>query len=399
MLEHISYILFFGLLIIFIIYTYIRVKFGFWAIQPVFHVYDLSYMMNPPGIINHDLPKKNKYTNFKNIETIIYNEVTDLQKKRMTNFIKLNYLRNKDNVFSPKDENITPYFKSHNDKSFVSFYTEEIYIDNLKKGTTINDKKILGIMTSRPVHIQINNGDEDATFNAYYVDYLCVDKFYRKKGIAPQLIQTHHYNQSYLNKNIVVSLFKREDELTGIIPLCVYTTYGFPVNSWTKPVNLDANYSLLEINAQNIRFLVDFIKANNNYFDILITTEITNIVELINTKNMFVYAIMVDDEIICCYFFRKSCVQIEKNLEVLSCFASINNCDNNIFIHGFKISFWKIAAENYFGFAAIEDISHNNIIINNLMTKTTPSIKSPTAYFFYNFAYNTFKSNKVLIIN
>ena len=399
MLEHISYILFFGLLIIFIVYTYIRVKFGFWAIQPVFHVYDISYMMNPPGIINHELPKKNKYTNFKNIETIMYNEITDLQKKRMANFIRLNYLRNKDNIFSPKDENISPYFKSHNDKSFVSFYTEDIYISNLKKGTTINDRKLIGIITTRPLHIQINNGDQDALFDAYYVDYLCVDKFYRKKGIAPQLIQTHHYNQSHLNKNIVVSLFKREDELTGIIPLCVYTTYGFPVTSWTKPANLDANYSLLEINAQNIRFLVDFIKTNNNKFDILITTEITNIVELINTKNMFVYVIMVDDEIICCYFFRKSCVQIEKNLEVLSCFASINNCDDNIFIHGFKISFWKIADENYFGFAAIEDISDNNIIINNLTLKTPASIKSPTAYFFYNFAYNTFKSNKVLFIN
>jgi hypothetical protein len=355
--------------------------------------------MNPPGIINHELPKKNKYTNFKNIETIMYNEITDLQKKRMANFIRLNYLRNKDNIFSPKDENISPYFKSHNDKSFVSFYTEDIYISNLKKGTTINDRKLIGIITTRPLHIQINNGDQDALFDAYYVDYLCVDKFYRKKGIAPQLIQTHHYNQSHLNKNIVVSLFKREDELTGIIPLCVYTTYGFPVTSWTKPANLDANYSLLEINAQNIRFLVDFIKTNNNKFDILITTEITNIVELINTKNMFVYVIMVDDEIICCYFFRKSCVQIEKNLEVLSCFASINNCDDNIFIHGFKISFWKIADENYFGFAAIEDISDNNIIINNLTLKTPASIKSPTAYFFYNFAYNTFKSNKVLFIN
>ena len=86
-------------------------------------------------------------------------------------------------------------------------------------------------------------------------------------------------------------------------------------------------------------------------------------------------------------------------MEVLSCFASINDNNEDIFIQGFKISFWKIAAENYFGFAAIEDISHNNIIINNLMTKTTPSIKSPTAYFFYNFAYNTFQSNKVLIIN
>ena len=70
MLEYLSYILFFGLLIIIVIYVYIRFKFGFWVIQPVFHIYDLGYMINPPGIINDFLPERNKYTNFKDIETI-----------------------------------------------------------------------------------------------------------------------------------------------------------------------------------------------------------------------------------------------------------------------------------------------------------------------------------------
>ena len=200
---------------------------------------------------------------------------------------------------------------------------------------------------------------------------------YRKKGIAPQLIQTHEYNQRHLNKNIVVSLFKREDELTGIVPLCFYSTYGFSVNKWTKPDELHPSYKMLEINEQNYHFLFDFIKKNNNNFDIIINKEVTNIIELIKNNNIFIY----------------------KNMEVLSCFASINNCDDNIFIQGFKISFWKIAAEKYFGFAAIEEISHNNIIIDNLKIKTAPLIVSPTAYFFYNFAYPTFKSDRVLIIN
>ena len=43
MLEYLSYILFFSVLIAFLIYIYIRVKFGFWAIQPVFHIYDIGY--------------------------------------------------------------------------------------------------------------------------------------------------------------------------------------------------------------------------------------------------------------------------------------------------------------------------------------------------------------------
>jgi hypothetical protein len=368
-------------------------------LQPVFHVYDLLYIFKPPGIIQHSLPEKNKYTNFKNIETIIFPELSELKKTRLVNFIRSNYLQNKDNIFSPQSENIIPYFTGYNSKPFVSFYNEENLMLDLKKGTMIEDKKIIGVMTSRPIHIAINNNDKDAKFNAYYVDYLCVDKIFRKKGIAPQIIQTHEYNQRHLNKNIVVSLFKREDELTGIVPLCVYSTYGFSVNKWTKPPELHASYKLLEINAQNFHFLFDFVKHNSEKFGIVINTEVTNIIELINTKNIFIYVILLNDEIICAYFYRKSCTFIEKNMEVLSCFASINNTDNNIFIQGFKISFWKIAAENFFGFSAIEEISHNHIIIDNLKIKTAPLIVSPTAYFFYNFAYPTFPSDKVLIIN
>ena len=401
MFEYLSYTLSFGILIILIIYIYIRFKYGFWFLQPVFHFYDISYMLSPPGIIEHSLPNKNKYTNFKNIDTIVINDLTSIQKQKFVNLIKTNYLQNKDNIFSPQSENISPYFIGYNDKSFISFYYEDTNLIDLKKGTIIADRQIIGAMTSRPLNVVINNDkrNNNSKFRVYYVDYLCVDKLHRKKGIAPQIIQTHHYNQRYLNKNIAVSLFKREDELTGIVPLCVYSTYGFPVDKWTKPNDLSGEYKLLEINPQNFRFLNDFIITNNSQFDIVIHSDIANILELIKTKNIFVYAILCDEEILCCYFFRKSCVQIEKGLEVLSCFASICSCETDIFIQGFKISFWKIAAENFFGFSAIENISHNNIIINNIMLKTKPLIISPTAYFFYNFAYPTFKSEKVLIIN
>jgi GNAT superfamily N-acetyltransferase len=384
---------------------YIRVKFGFWALQPVFHVYNLTYFIWPPGIINYVLPETNKFTNFKNIETIIYSELSDLKINKFVNFVKIHYLQNKENTYSPKKKNIIPYFNSHNSKSFFSFYTEDILLNDLKKGTIIEDKKIIGIITGRPVHITINsknntNNINNGKFDAYYVDYLCVDKSYRKKGIAQQIIQTHHYNQSHINKNVVVSLFKREDELTGIVPLCVYSTYGFHVKKWTKPINLHSMYTILEISEQNFYFLLDFIKINNKNFDIIIKSDISNIIELIKTKNIFVYVILINDEIISAYFYRKSCTFIEKGLEVLSCFASINNCESEeIFIHGFKISFWKTAEKNNFGFAAIESISHNNVIINNLLLKTNPLVVSPTAYFFYNFAYNTFKAEKVLIIN
>jgi len=399
------------LLIITFSYAYIRIKYGFWVVQPVFHVYDFWYMFALPGIIQHELPRENKYTNFKNIETITYKELTDIKLQRFLHFINSNYLQNKDNVYCPKIENLRPYFTGHNDTSFVSFYTEKELITDLKKGTMVDEQRVIGAMTSRPIHIFINKGDKDSFFDAYYVDYLCVDKNYRKKGIAPQIIQTHNYNQRHLNKKISVCLFKREEELTGIVPLCVYSTYGFSMKKWHKPHELHAMYKLLEINEQNYHFLVDFMKANTYQFDILINTEHSNIIELIKTKNIFIYVLMEGNTnaIKCAYFYRKTCVFYEKGLEILSCFASINGFSSgnknkeikgrDLFIQGFKISFWKTAEKNYFGFAVVENISHNNLIISNLCMKTVASVISPTAYFFYNFAYHSFKPEKVLIIN
>jgi len=177
------------------------------------------------------------------------------------------------------------------------------------------------------------------------------------------------------------------------------------MKKWHKPHELHAMYKLLEINDQNFHFLVDFIKTNTYQFDIIINTEHSNIIELIKTKNIFVHVLMEHDSnnIKCAYFYRKSCVFYEKGLEILTCFASINGferlAENYIFIQGFKISFWKTAEKNYFGFAVIENISHNNMIIDNLTIKTQPVVVSPTAYFFYNFAYHSFKPKKVLVLN
>lgn len=397
------YILFIFFIILFLFFAYLKIKFPFWSLQPVFHVYDIGYLLFPPGIIQHSLPEKNKYVNFKKVQSIWFDKISEYQTSQWIHFIQNHYLQNGDNVFQPNRENIIPYFRGHIDKSFLSIYTDDELITDYKKGELIEHNKMVGVITSRPVHISIWREKKKNTMDAYYVDYLCVHRNKRKNGIAPQLIQTHHYNQRHMNQKIVVNLFKREGDLTGIVPLCVYKTYGFSVEKWVKPPDLPAYFTILEINSQNSVVLLDFLKKSESYFDIFIHTELSNLIELIKTKNIFVYVILLNHEVICAYFYRKSCVFVEKNLEILTCFGSIfdktlNNSSTEIFIHGFKISFWKIAEKNNFGFAAIENISHNHLIIHNIMKKTKPSVISPCAYFFYNFAYPTFSSNKTLIL-
>jgi hypothetical protein len=382
-----------------LIYLYVKYKYGFWFIQPVFHIFDISYLFFPPGIIQLSLPERNKYTNLENIETLDFAELPRQTFNRFAQLIRLHFLQNNENIYNPGENNIMPYFNGHNSKSFISLFYEDIYLLNKTTNETIKDKKIIGVITSRPLNVYIKK--DDAKFEIYYADYLCVHKNKRKQGISPQLIQTHHYNQRHVNKSIVVSLFKREEELTGIIPLCVYSTYGFSVKNWVKPNPLAGIYNVIEVTDQNIYLLFDFININKKVFEITIISEITNILELIKTNNIFIYITLMHNKIIGAYFYRKSCVEIEKGLEVLSNYASIllKDADETAFIQGFKISFWEIAFKHHFGFCAIENISHNNKIINDLMKKTKPMIISPTAYFFYNFAYPTFKPEKCLIIH
>ena len=392
-------------MIIVIFFLYIRLKYKFWALQPVFHFYDVYYWFINVGVIRKELPEKNKYVNLKNITTKVFEDIDELTKKQIVSLIRLNYLRNGENVFNPKKENIDSYFMGHNAKTFWSYFSEkEILIDN-KTGKIIEEKKIIGVMTSRPLHVKINKG---SSFDVYYVDYLCVNKDWRKKNIAPQLIQTHEYNQSYNNKNICVSLFKREEELTGIIPLTIYKTYCFSLkNNLIRNEELDVRIKLLTGDKLNIYYLYNFINEiikneMKKKMDIIIYPEISNIVELIESKNVFIKMLVIDGNIEAVYIFRKTCTYIENEKEILSCIGSINGniLTNEEFIKGFKMSLWSIIKDNKnFKYVTIEDISDNGCIINNICIKMYPIAISPMAYFFYNFAYNSFKSEKCLIIN
>jgi hypothetical protein len=297
----------------------------------------------------------------------------------------------------PKVENVRPYFVGHNDSSFFSvFRVEEKRIDT-KTNAIINDTKIVAVMTSRPLHVTMKT----ASFDVYYVDYLCVDTSRRNQGIAPQIIQTHHYNQRVLNKKIAVSLFKREGDLTAIVPLCTYTTHGFSMVTWVRPPRLANTVSIVEVGRENAHHLADFLKLNRSQFDIVILPETSNLLELIKTQNIYCFVAISANEVKSAYFFRRTCTTVAVGQEMVSCFASINAFEGaEPFINAFKVSAWRIRKKHTsFRYMLIEDVSHNSVLIENISKRTEPSLVSPTAYFFYNFAWPTFRSSKCLIIH
>lgn len=219
------------------------------------------------------------------------------------------------------------------------------------------------------------------------------------------MIQTHEYHQSHTNTDICVSLFKREGEMTGIIPLCCYKTYCFNMKKWTTPLGLPVTINLLDADSQNVFYAWDFIKETihktKHSLSITILPQISNLIELIKTNNLFLKMVMMNQEIQAIYFFRKVCTAVSEGKEVLSCFASVKSGDikNELFVHAFKVSVATIVKKHKFSYLSVENTSNNDILVNNLCSKSIPEIISPTAYFLYNFAYQTVSSNKMLIIN
>lgn len=394
-------ILFTTIFFILLLLAIIKLKFRFWAEQPVFHIYDISYYLFFSGVIQKDLPDKTQYTNFKNVETLTFGKnVSSLNATRFVQLLNRSYLRNGDNMFSPKQENVEPYFEGHNSPCFLSFYNEQEMQNFFETDEIIPVNKSIGLMTSRPMHVTLTNLKKGTIrFDAYYADYLCVDKVYRKKGIAPQIIATHHYNQRLLNKDIQASLFKREGTLTGIVPLCIFNMYIFSMKNWSKPSNLLVPYSIVE--CSELHHLYDFLRDKKEKFDVTVIPEITNLMALIKTKNICIY-LLIEEKVgvVGCYFFKKSCTEIKKGEEALICFASINDSTQDIFIHGFKQALSQICLKNepsYF-YLVVEDIGDNNVIIANLKLKTWPISVIQAAYFFYNYAYPTVNKNKTIFI-
>ena len=111
------------MLIIILIFLFIRIKYRFWALQPVFHFYDFYYWFVNVGIIRHELPSTNRYTNFKEIKTYSFDRVPEDNLREFATLVQLNYFRDKDfnSVYSYRDSSMT---------------------QNIKMDKSINQKKI-----------------------------------------------------------------------------------------------------------------------------------------------------------------------------------------------------------------------------------------------------------------
>jgi hypothetical protein len=335
---------------------------------------------------------------------------------------------------------VLPIFNSVLERSYISFYNEPVIYENINKGYYIDEKRALGVITSRPLRMfikQSNNTTNEQPI--YYIDFLHVNDTKNKqeqKNITYELIQTHIYNQQLLNvhasknaqsgngtnttddKNIRVCLFKRSNTFNniGVVPLCLYKSYVFSLKQYyfkrsigaslTQSQNHFKHYQTFEVTKSTFHNVLDFIKEQHvDRYDVFILPNINNLFEQITSRTLIVYYLfdVINGKIIAVYFFRVNkrtitCVGsicFYDELEKRAC--RVNKNTEELFIYGFKLILIELtekkappvltggktkrdksSEKEEYDFFCIENISDNIIIVDDLIKS-----RKNKSYLFY----------------
>jgi hypothetical protein len=397
--------------------AYIRIKMQFWHTQPVFHIYNLKYWLNPPGTINIAPPPVNKFTNLKN-NTLVLVDASNSSISHISQFIRDNYMIHDSTVYKPSEADILAYLQCSNQPAFFNVYQES----PIAFGPPT--REIIGVTSARVLNVTLKRAKKKTpiTFPVYYIDNLCVKPGYRKKGIAPEMIQTFYYNISRANPKVNAYLFKREGQLNAIVPIVCYDTYAFDMTDYHADIGINAAITVIEIAPQQLNIFIAFVKEQIPKFDCVILPDISNILNLLKGGNIKLYGVLFQGKLIAAYVFRNlelyygkkkavECIAIlsasgaasEAASEAASGAASeaaSEAASVTILANGFALSWKKLNALTQCEILLIEATADSSPVIKALDTNLSVkrNFKSPTAFFLYNYAAYSVPSDKALLI-
>jgi len=376
----ILYIIYILIIIYFLFVAFIKFKFRFWANQPVFHVYNFLYWIYPCGVIQVKQPPITNFYDNK-ILTRKWQDFSYIKKELFYNLIKSHFLNKKKEKYNPPRYAVMDYFNEHNNNCYLSL---------LKKNNII----ISGI-TSRPLNATLNKNN----IIVNYVDFLCIHKSYRKKGLAQNIIYSHYFNVRK-DKTSSIFLFKREGSINFIVPLTIYIANVFSLKYLKDlDLNLLSDTTCHLVNNLNFSLFLNFFQEIKNNFKCFITPDVSHIKHLVSKKLLFIFLIMKGTKPIATYIYRIPFITYEKkqSIELISSYYKPEYYDE--YIKSFKNTINLINKQLSIDILILEKIS-NNIDLNNfLIQKYSILWKCPMAYFLYNFYNKPFYPNDVFLIN
>jgi len=391
------------IVIIIFIFAYIKIRYPFWNLQPVFHSYDFwRYLYGTPFILQLYYPIKTKFYDPIQIQTHSYLDMSSSKKAQFVDLLQCHYIPSDKLQFTMTNEHIDSYFKGQEFPPFISFYNEKNYeIDPTTKNMTIICQEIpIGAMTSRSMNFYYINDKQNSEYvkmPIYYWDFICIHRDHKQNKIVRNLIQTHEHNQRMREPSVQVSMFKKEIELCdGVMPLLKFDTYTFYVNNGVVDP-LPAHFVLTRVIKESAAALIDIFselihETTKHTFDICVLPEIASLIELIVANQVYVYTLKRRDDIYGVYFIKDAKMNYDylDSGNTLHLIASIKNMRSvDLFRVGFLHCLKDILKRNQsYKMLMMENLGDNRFIVDEWSGNgSTVLFKTASAYYLYNMVY------------
>jgi hypothetical protein len=426
---HPNYLLVAATFIAIFFVLYIKMKYPFWNQIPAMHVYDWHrrFLYSEKPYIIHVVPKKTKYyESASNLSTIVLHK-SELKQNpiQKPNIIETQRFRN----ISPERQNeLVKLLQNHylpSDRVFCSIQLPDLAaqcsdaIVSTYHLHLFESDVVEGFVTSRKINTAISIGMDNERYivqePANYIDYLCFNPKFASQQKIRSLFHTHEYNERMMMPDRNITLFKKEVELCdAIVPLVEYDSYTFYLRYNIEPPKLPSKFRIVRIQRENLRHLQDWMervaslkeevttdaRGEVNRFRVSITAEIGDLIHLLQTNQMFAYALNGPadlkqntrlDTTYAMYFFRNEHMKYEDldggdTLHSTSAFCNTNDID--LYFLGF---IWSLreARKDFSGtetkMLMIDDIGHLRGIAKKWQETHTPVLRTKCAYYFCNY--------------
>ena len=405
------------------LFAYIRLKYPFWSIQPVYHTYDIRLFgqSDPIIILRKGDAVISKYTDKVHVSTKPFLDMDPKKIDEMIDLLQCHYIGS-ENVLNIMDrDTMTHYLTGHTYPAYVSLYLEDRFevesktklLDNdptmiTSTSQIVNRPMVIGLMTSRPIRIFVGRDmTEDTT---YFWDFICDHRDFRSRHISRYLIQSHLHKQQFETAEIKTGLFRKEAILCeGVVPLVKYKMSTFLLHK-IRPPKLSAHFTVVRVLNENLNILSDFLYGLTHHhsqmtglFSFCAFPELSSLISLIKQQICYVYALKRGEHIYGMYFFKDSKTiydemqngenQSGKQLECIASICNMTENSNSIFFLGFlhalrNITKYssdpKVRQGGNFRIITFSHLAHNHLLLEKWRWKYSPLFESPCAYYAYN---------------
>jgi len=341
--------------------------------------------MARPGYIDQGKPLADQWWDPAKVSVFKYEDLNTDRKQEFCSFVREHYLNTEKIAYKPPDDKLLSLFS--NSGCYISFLNDTSCGDP-------GDKKTGGVFSSRPLTVFL----PDRTLVLHYCDLLCIRPDLRQMGLSPYLIQTQTFRAR--TKDMNACLFKREtNSQMCITPLVEFEVVGFDCSDWELHLDYASRTNVVEICSRNFFKVKDLLKEKvRQEFKCLIVPTVDQLLSQVNAKVVMIFAFIVEDRITALYLFRDGSVELngKASVELIST-VDLGCKDKNEFVLGFLTAYRDLLKR--FSIVSIDCISHNRDIIDYLLPKHEPFLRTKSSFYLYNYFYPTCDAGSCFIID